>query len=85
MLKLTDEDACQLRWTARHDRLIGHLGQKGATESELVFISTGLRALRHLQPQQIIGLTGTLEQIGQSASLVASLGQPNPKTEAMMS
>ena len=84
VLKLADEDASQLRWAAHHDRLIGHLEQRGATEAEVVFISTGLHALRHLQPQQIVGLTGTLEQIGKSARMVASLARSNPTMEVVM-
>lgn len=81
---LSDEEAAQLQWAAHHDRLVGHLGSKGATEAEVAFISTGLHALRHLQPQQISGLMASLQQINKSASLVASLAKSNPLLEVAM-
>lgn len=81
---LSDEEVAQLRWAAHHDRLIGHLANKGASETEVAFVSTGLHALRHLQPQQISGLMASLQQINKSASLVASLGKSNPLLEVAM-
>ncbi|MEA3395281.1 MAG: helix-turn-helix domain-containing protein [Pseudomonadota bacterium] len=81
---LSGEEVRQLQWAAHHDRLVGHLEDKGATETEVEFISTGLHALRHLQPQQINGLMSSLQEIEKSASLVASLGKSNPLAEATM-
>jgi hypothetical protein len=85
VFRLSEEEASQLQWAAHHDRLVGHLGSKGASETEVAFISTGLHALRHLQPQQINGLMASLQQIDKSASLVASLGKSNPQMEVAMS
>jgi DNA-binding XRE family transcriptional regulator len=84
VFRLSEEEVTQLQWAAHHDRLIVHLGSKGATETEVAFISTGLHALRHLQPQQISGLMASLQQIKKSASLVASLGKSNPLMEVDM-
>jgi transcriptional regulator with XRE-family HTH domain len=84
VFRLSEEVVKQLQWAAHHDRLVGHLGSKGATEAEVAFISTGLHALRNLQPQQISGLMASLQQIDKSASLVAALGKSNPLLEAAM-
>lgn len=84
VLRLSEEEAAQLQWAAHHDRLVGHLGHKGATEAEMAFISAGLHALRHLQPQQIKGLMANLQQIDKSASLVAALGKSNSLLEVAM-
>jgi transcriptional regulator with XRE-family HTH domain len=84
VFRLSEDEAAQLQWAAHHDRLVGHLGSKGATEAEVAFISTGLHALRHLQPQQINGLMASLQQINQSASLVAALGKSNHLLEVAM-
>ncbi len=84
VFRLSDEEGAQLLWAAHHDRLIGHLANKGATETEVAFISTGLHALRHLQPDQINGLIASLQQINKSASLVASLAKSNPLLEVAM-
>lgn len=84
-LELSEEEQELLRWAAHHDRLVGHLLAKGASSTELAFISAGLHALRHLQPQQVHGLTSNLRQIAESASLVASLGRTKlTHTEAAM-
>jgi transcriptional regulator with XRE-family HTH domain len=84
VFRLSEDEAAQLQWAAHHDRLVGHLGSKGATDTEVAFISTGLHALRHLQPQQISGLIASLQQINQSASLVAALGKSNNLLEVAM-
>ncbi len=84
VLRLSEEEAAQLQWAAHHDRLVGHLEHKGATEAEMAFISTGLHALRHLQPQQVSGLMASLQQIDKSASLVAALGKSTSMLEVAM-
>lgn len=84
VFRLSEDEAAQLRWAAHHDRLVGQLENKGATETEVAFISTGLHALRHLQPQQISGLMASLQQINKSASLVASLSKSHPLLEVAM-
>lgn len=84
VFQFSEEEVSQLQWAAHHDRLVGHLGQKGATETEVEFISMGLHALRHLQPQQISGLMASLQQIDKSARLVAALGKANPLVEVVM-
>jgi transcriptional regulator with XRE-family HTH domain len=85
VFRLSEEEAIHLRWAAHHDRLVGHLESRGATSTEVAFISTALHALRHLQPQQISGLIASLQQIDKSASLVASLGKSNLLMEVAMS
>ena len=84
VFQLSDEEVAQLLWAAHHDRLVSHLANKGASQTEVTFVSTGLQALRHLQPHQISGLIASLQQINKSASLVASLGKTNPLLEVAM-
>ena len=84
VFRLSEEEVAHLKWAAHHVRLIVHLGNKGASETEVAFISTVLHALRHLQPEQISGLMASLQQINKSASLVASLGKSNLLLEVAM-
>jgi hypothetical protein len=71
--KFSDAESDLLAWAAHHDRLVGSLHQRGASNVEVEFFSNGLRALRHLQPEQVQGLLANLKEIDKSASLVASL------------
>jgi len=74
---LSSEEADAIKWTAHHDRLIWALRQKSASDTEIEFLSTGLRVFRHLKADQIKGLISNLQHIGESASLVASLDKSN--------
>ena len=81
---LSDVEIAQLKWAARHDRLIGRLGERGATASEIGLLSASLVAWHHLGVDQRDGLLVKLQQIGQSARVLSSLANTQSLAEVSM-
>ena len=81
VLGLCESEAKELLWAAHHDRLVTGLEQRGGTALELEFLSSGLRAIRHLEPSQVTGLIRNLREVERSARLITTLGTTFQFTE----
>jgi len=83
LFQLTAAESQQLLWAAHHDRLIGCLGQRGASDEEMELFSTGLSTMRHLSQIQVQGLLASLNKISKSATLLSSLSSNESKEVVM--
>lgn len=84
LLRLTDKEHAELSWAAHHDRLIGLLRNRGASDTEIALISASLHALHHLQPSQHSGLLASVKRVGESAELISKLASTLPDMEVEM-
>jgi transcriptional regulator with XRE-family HTH domain len=82
-LQLSESEEAELLWAAHHDRLVTGLEQRGGTALEREFLSSGLRAIRHLEPRQIKGLIRNLGEVERSARLITTLSTTFQFTEVI--